>query len=223
MPPVATSTITASSISNGSAIPILRVAGVSEKEAPMADGDDTTAPPSIDVKEHDFFWTYTEEPHRSRRMAIIKAHPEVRLSSEHLYYPVNCTLQTNRQKLHAGHQALRARASHEIRCSPRRIHPNTLRLPLARYTILLMEVLPHSLHNWRHGNPKSLPRYPRNLPQPRFQKRQCQSCTRHIRQSSHRNPVFRFIQSMSPPYKQTEKLPEEPRANKLTKPNSPTT
>lgn len=28
--------------------------------------------------EHDFFWTYTEEPHRTRRMAIIKAHPEVR-------------------------------------------------------------------------------------------------------------------------------------------------
>jgi len=28
--------------------------------------------------EHDkFFWAYTEEPHRSRRMAIIKAHPEV--------------------------------------------------------------------------------------------------------------------------------------------------
>lgn len=25
----------------------------------------------------DFFWTYTEEPHRTRRMAIIKAHPEV--------------------------------------------------------------------------------------------------------------------------------------------------
>ena len=28
----------------------------------------------------DFFWTYTEEPHRTRRMAIIKAHPEVRRS-----------------------------------------------------------------------------------------------------------------------------------------------
>ncbi|PFH59042.1 hypothetical protein XA68_12901 [Ophiocordyceps unilateralis] len=27
--------------------------------------------------EHDFFWTYTEEPHRTRRLAIIKAHPEV--------------------------------------------------------------------------------------------------------------------------------------------------
>lgn len=31
----------------------------------------------LTVKEHDFFWTYTEEPHRTRRMAIIKAHPEV--------------------------------------------------------------------------------------------------------------------------------------------------
>jgi sphingolipid delta-4 desaturase len=27
--------------------------------------------------EKDFFWTYTEEPHRTRRLAIIKAHPEV--------------------------------------------------------------------------------------------------------------------------------------------------
>ncbi|KAL2073812.1 hypothetical protein VTL71DRAFT_11138 [Oculimacula yallundae] len=35
------------------------------------------APPLLEVKEHDFFWTYTEEPHRTRRMAIIKAHPEV--------------------------------------------------------------------------------------------------------------------------------------------------
>lgn len=24
-----------------------------------------------------FFWAYTEEPHRTRRQAIIKAHPEV--------------------------------------------------------------------------------------------------------------------------------------------------
>jgi sphingolipid delta-4 desaturase len=33
--------------------------------------------PPLEVREHDFFWTYTEEPHRTRRMAIIKAHPEV--------------------------------------------------------------------------------------------------------------------------------------------------
>lgn len=35
-----------------------------------AAGDDAS-------KAHDFFWTYTEEPHRTRRLAIIKAHPEV--------------------------------------------------------------------------------------------------------------------------------------------------
>ena len=40
--------------------------------------EDATSP-LIEVKEHDFFWTYTEEPHRSRRQAIIKAHPEERL------------------------------------------------------------------------------------------------------------------------------------------------
>jgi sphingolipid 4-desaturase/C4-monooxygenase len=41
----------------------------------------TTAHPPKDAFENaghaQFFWTYTEEPHRSRRQAIIKAHPEV--------------------------------------------------------------------------------------------------------------------------------------------------
>ncbi len=32
----------------------------------------------VDGEEYEhFFWTYTEEPHRTRRQAIIKAHPEV--------------------------------------------------------------------------------------------------------------------------------------------------
>ncbi|RAH84145.1 methionine aminopeptidase [Aspergillus japonicus CBS 114.51] len=35
------------------------------------------APPEKSAVEDRFFWTYTEEPHRSRRLAIIKAHPEV--------------------------------------------------------------------------------------------------------------------------------------------------
>ncbi|KAB8254383.1 methionine aminopeptidase [Aspergillus pseudonomiae] len=34
-------------------------------------------PPPESIVEDQFFWTYTEEPHRSRRQAIIKAHPEV--------------------------------------------------------------------------------------------------------------------------------------------------
>lgn len=40
------------------------------------DAGDEKAP---DTDYQHFFWTYTEEPHRTRRMAIIKAHPEVRL------------------------------------------------------------------------------------------------------------------------------------------------
>jgi len=36
---------------------------------------------AIETKYRDFFWTYTEEPHRTRRLEIIKAHPEVNLSS----------------------------------------------------------------------------------------------------------------------------------------------
>ncbi|KAH6696979.1 dihydroceramide delta(4)-desaturase [Plectosphaerella plurivora] len=44
--------------------------------------DDIPLPPDeerdpLEVKHKEFFWTYTEEPHRSRRLAIIKAHPEV--------------------------------------------------------------------------------------------------------------------------------------------------
>ena len=57
-------------------------------KAPKNRSAKTTTPAAIDTKsttttttednKHDFFWTYTEEPHRTRRMAIIKAHPEVR-------------------------------------------------------------------------------------------------------------------------------------------------
>ncbi|KAI2638924.1 sphingolipid delta4-desaturase [Hypomontagnella submonticulosa] len=43
---------------------------------PQQNGDSLQRDP-IEVKYRDFFWTYTEEPHRTRRIAIIKAHPEV--------------------------------------------------------------------------------------------------------------------------------------------------
>ncbi|KAI9785735.1 MAG: hypothetical protein M1839_008752 [Geoglossum umbratile] len=36
-----------------------------------------TEPLKADDNHDHFFWTYTEEPHRTRRQAIIKAHPEV--------------------------------------------------------------------------------------------------------------------------------------------------
>lgn len=41
------------------------------------DGKHFTGPPQ---DPSDFLWLMTEEPHRSRRMAIMKAHPEVRVS-----------------------------------------------------------------------------------------------------------------------------------------------
>jgi hypothetical protein len=46
------------------------------------------APPpksSSSLEDH-FFWTYTEEPHRSRRQAIIKAHPEVKTTNSGIYF-----------------------------------------------------------------------------------------------------------------------------------------
>lgn len=47
------------------------------RRAVKANGD-KPAPPLIPPKDpSDFLWTMTEEPHRSRRMAILKAHPEV--------------------------------------------------------------------------------------------------------------------------------------------------
>ncbi|KAK3358875.1 fatty acid desaturase-domain-containing protein [Lasiosphaeria hispida] len=55
----------------------------SKRKAPAANGangNGAMAPAerdAIETKYRDFFWTYTEEPHRTRRLAIIKAHPEV--------------------------------------------------------------------------------------------------------------------------------------------------
>jgi sphingolipid delta-4 desaturase len=63
--PASTSTITTSNIPKDA------------KTARLRSSPDAEATPPLEVKEHDFFWTYTEEPHRTRRMAIIKAHPEV--------------------------------------------------------------------------------------------------------------------------------------------------
>ena len=36
-------------------------------------------PKKVSSPKDDFFWAYTEEPHKTRRLEIIKAHPEVRL------------------------------------------------------------------------------------------------------------------------------------------------
>lgn len=55
--------------------------GTEQASLPADDGDEYTR----------FFWTYTEEPHRTRRQAIIKAHPEVRIPTK----PHGATHQTD--------------------------------------------------------------------------------------------------------------------------------
>ena len=70
--PAPTSTLVTLRSRSDQAVTLLRLAA-GDKNSPKE-----TAPPLETVKEHDFFWTYTEEPHRTRRQAIIKAHPEVR-------------------------------------------------------------------------------------------------------------------------------------------------
>ncbi|KAL6857487.1 sphingolipid delta-4 desaturase [Amphichorda felina] len=47
------------------------------KQRKSAGGTKDSGKETAATDAHDFFWTYTEEPHRTRRIAIIKAHPEV--------------------------------------------------------------------------------------------------------------------------------------------------
>ncbi|EPX71623.1 dihydroceramide delta-4 desaturase [Schizosaccharomyces octosporus yFS286] len=56
---------------------------MTQKRCNVTNGTFPSDRPNEDVvnedvsKAHDFYWTYTEEPHKSRRAAILKAHPEV--------------------------------------------------------------------------------------------------------------------------------------------------
>ena len=59
------------------------------------------------AKDDHFFWLYTEEPHRTRRLKIIKAHPEVRLC-----YQRRGPVRAN--SVDPGHQALWARTVNQM-------------------------------------------------------------------------------------------------------------
>ena len=50
---------------------------ISEDAAPFAQAGEQWAPRKVTQDPNDFLWQMTEEPHRSRRRAILKAHPEV--------------------------------------------------------------------------------------------------------------------------------------------------
>lgn len=70
------------SITETTSAPHLRVSAAKSQEPKADSGQQQLESPRVSpppsVVEDQFFWTYTEEPHRSRRQAIIKAHPEVK-------------------------------------------------------------------------------------------------------------------------------------------------
>jgi hypothetical protein len=113
--------------------PTLRVnaaKGVEDKQQPHAS---RIQPPEGSASYDHFFWTYTEEPHRSRRQAIIKAHPEV-CSIPPFSPQYGCLATTeeiqfaNHTLLREGYKTMRPRTPYEMARSCRRLSPNHLRI-----------------------------------------------------------------------------------------------
>jgi sphingolipid delta-4 desaturase len=77
-----TTTITATAVSSKTRSRQSKEQGkvqVTKKSERVSSSISTKTPPTVvgQNPRDDFFWSYTEEPHRTRRQAIIKAHPEV--------------------------------------------------------------------------------------------------------------------------------------------------
>ncbi|KAK6076742.1 Sphingolipid delta(4)-desaturase [Seiridium cupressi] len=76
MAPSKTSSSTVTAASTGKDQPAVLKLNAPGVEGKNQNGEQIVRDP-VETKYRDFFWTYTEEPHRTRRLAIIKAHPEV--------------------------------------------------------------------------------------------------------------------------------------------------
>jgi hypothetical protein len=141
--PSSTSTFTTSKAKPESTGPRLRV---TDQDTP------SKLSAKKDGNEHDiFFWTYTEEPHRTRRQAIIKAHPEV---VQLILLNMIATKITN-----PGHEALRARTIDQVLRDGSRLTSSTMRIPFTKYTIYIMAILLDCLYNRCYRKPESLPGY----------------------------------------------------------------
>lgn len=110
-------------------------------------------PPESSLVADHFYWTYSDEPHRSRRQAIIKAHPEVP-SARKLVHQKPWTNQF------LGNQALRTGTSHEI-CRPRCCIPaNHLCIPPPQHLDTLMALSRHRIRDGSHCQPEPVLGYP---------------------------------------------------------------
>jgi hypothetical protein len=143
---------------------------------------------STQEHEDNFFWAYTEEPHRTRRQAIIKAHPEVRTMDRHRNFSLTSF---------PGHQTLRPRTTDQIRRPRRRITTINMRHPPPLYTNPLRPIPFNSLHNRCNRKPEPLPLHPRNLPQPRLPQPSLQSPLCNLCKPPHRDPILCGFQTIS--------------------------
>lgn len=78
LPPSYPSQTSASSASDSSSDNENDLEDIEERKAGRA--GDPWLPNKVQQDPVDFLWTMTEEPHRTRRKAILKAHPEVSLT-----------------------------------------------------------------------------------------------------------------------------------------------
>lgn len=101
--------------------------------------------------EDQFFWAYTEEPHKTRRQAIIKAHPEVISVGSYALSIVNEDI--------AGHKALRPRAFDQIPCTCSRSSPIDMRNMPAEHANILPAIPPYVVCHWSYSKPEPFPRH----------------------------------------------------------------
>jgi hypothetical protein len=125
-----------------------------------ANGDQQDPPQALPRDTSDFLWTMTEEPHRSRRMAILKAHPEVELALSLKILRLTCTA--------LGHETNGLRAFHEVGCTPSRIYSTMHCVCTAQYASNSPNF--HNRGVCYRGNSKSQPllSHPRDHAQPCF-------------------------------------------------------
>lgn len=143
-----------SSVTATAATPHFRVSAAKNQQTSDNELSTRIAPPGQSSIEDKFFWTYTEEPHRSRRQAIIKAHPEV--PSPQTQAHCRRSLTTDQ----TGNEALRTRTYHEI-CRPgRRLSANMLRLPPPQHVHALMALHRDRILHRSNFQPEPLPRHP---------------------------------------------------------------
>lgn len=146
----------------------------------------------IDKKANDFFWTYTEEPHRTRRMAIIKAHPEVCVSPPTAQAPWVQML-TICSPQFPGHETLWPRTIDQVRRRLRRRPAAHMCVHSTGHVLLVVEVLGAGLRCRRDRQPEPLPRHSRDLTQPGLPIAAGQQACCYLCKPAHWRAIQRFF------------------------------